>query len=344
MADRKPRMRLNQGAAGRMIAFQLNQNRQSGGAGGGGGPKKGGDEQRTRNRAFPKHWGKAPSSGNSRERRDLVPWPGGYGRGSSMVRDWIAQQMADDAAREAEGGGAPSEATNTTAAAADEGKCLATRTDLLGAELGLLAAEVKAASARLRRIVLRAAALEGTHAPPPPATTKPFPAFPPHWGKPPLRQTRDLVLWPGGYGRGSGTVRGWITKKMKEDKDHLRSPSWGSDDEEGGGDTAAEDTAASVVAAAEPQTSTLTAGTLQKIQVQIEYYVSTSKATLPLPSLPRFRTELWFQQPSPRHPWSIWEAIPELPVRHSSLWHYTVLRRHSTTYHYIILSTTLGTT
>ena len=46
MADCKPRMRLNQGAAGRMIAFQLNQNRQSGGAGGGGGPKKGGDEQR----------------------------------------------------------------------------------------------------------------------------------------------------------------------------------------------------------------------------------------------------------------------------------------------------------
>ena len=46
------------------------------------------------------------------------------------------------------------------------------------------------------------------------ASAKPFPA---HWGKPPLRQTRDLVQWPGGYGRGSGTVREWIQKKMAED-------------------------------------------------------------------------------------------------------------------------------
>lgn len=42
--------------------------------------------------------------------------------------------------------------------------------------------------------------------------------FPEHWGSPPSRQTRDLVRWPGDYGRGSGTVRTWILEKMKEDE------------------------------------------------------------------------------------------------------------------------------
>ena len=43
------------------------------------------------------------------------------------------------------------------------------------------------------------------------------PGFPSHWGAPPRRQTRDLVEFPGGYGRGSGTVRRWIKDKMAAD-------------------------------------------------------------------------------------------------------------------------------
>ena len=43
------------------------------------------------------------------------------------------------------------------------------------------------------------------------------PAFPQHWGRPPLKQTRDLVELPGGYGRGSGTLRAWLTEKMAAD-------------------------------------------------------------------------------------------------------------------------------
>ena len=43
------------------------------------------------------------------------------------------------------------------------------------------------------------------------------PPFPPHWGPPPLRQTRDLVPLPEPYGRGSGTLRKWILEKMAED-------------------------------------------------------------------------------------------------------------------------------
>merc|ERR1719253_1888656 len=43
------------------------------------------------------------------------------------------------------------------------------------------------------------------------------PAFPQHWGRPPLKQTRDLIELPGGYGRGSGTLRAWGTEKMAGD-------------------------------------------------------------------------------------------------------------------------------
>jgi hypothetical protein len=42
--------------------------------------------------------------------------------------------------------------------------------------------------------------------------------FPEHWGPPPKIQTRDYVQLPGDYGRGSGTLRNWILKKMEEDE------------------------------------------------------------------------------------------------------------------------------
>jgi len=42
-------------------------------------------------------------------------------------------------------------------------------------------------------------------------------AFPAHWGPPPLRQTRDLRILPGGYGRGSGTLARWIQENLDRD-------------------------------------------------------------------------------------------------------------------------------
>ena len=45
-----------------------------------------------------------------------------------------------------------------------------------------------------------------------------MPTYPSHWGQPPLRQTKDYVLLPGDYGRGSGTVKKWIEEKMAEDE------------------------------------------------------------------------------------------------------------------------------
>jgi hypothetical protein len=41
---------------------------------------------------FPEHWGKPPT----RTTRDVVSFPGGYGYGSSTVKEWIAGKMAAD--------------------------------------------------------------------------------------------------------------------------------------------------------------------------------------------------------------------------------------------------------
>lgn len=41
--------------------------------------------------------------------------------------------------------------------------------------------------------------------------------FPAHWGNPPHMQTRDLRLLPGGYGKGSSTLAGWIQRNLDKD-------------------------------------------------------------------------------------------------------------------------------
>lgn len=47
------------------------------------------------------------------------------------------------------------------------------------------------------------------------AAQQPFPA---HWGEPPRIQTRDLIDLPGGYGKGSSTMRNWINANLEKDK------------------------------------------------------------------------------------------------------------------------------
>ena len=54
-----------------------------------------------------------------------------------------------------------------------------------------------------------------------PGAKKPYPK---HWGKPPLRQTRDLRPLPGGYGRGSSTLANWIKQKMEQDRNRGNAP------------------------------------------------------------------------------------------------------------------------
>ncbi len=55
----------------------------------------------TMNTPFPSHWGPPPR----RQTRDYVPLPEPYGRGSSTLKKWIEEKMAEDAvAGEAHGG------------------------------------------------------------------------------------------------------------------------------------------------------------------------------------------------------------------------------------------------
>jgi hypothetical protein len=42
--------------------------------------------------------------------------------------------------------------------------------------------------------------------------------FPPHWGKPPLAQTKDLRPLPGDFGTGSSTLAHWVEKNIKSDQ------------------------------------------------------------------------------------------------------------------------------
>ena len=38
--------------------------------------------------------------------------------------------------------------------------------------------------------------------------------FPERWGPKPARRSKDIVVWPGGYGRGSSTMANWIIINM----------------------------------------------------------------------------------------------------------------------------------
>ena len=48
--------------------------------------------------------------------------------------------------------------------------------------------------------------------------------FPPHWGKPPAAQTKDLRPLPGGFGMGSSTLANWIKENIEEDKANGKGP------------------------------------------------------------------------------------------------------------------------
>ena len=57
--------------------------------------------------------------------------------------------------------------------------------------------------------------------PRPKLTHKPFP---PHWGKPPLLQTKDMRPLPFGFGMGSSTLAAWIKEHVKKDKENNVKP------------------------------------------------------------------------------------------------------------------------
>ena len=48
--------------------------------------------------------------------------------------------------------------------------------------------------------------------------------FPPHWGKPPLAQTKDLRPLPGDFGTGSSTLAHWVERNIKTDREKADKP------------------------------------------------------------------------------------------------------------------------
>ena len=48
--------------------------------------------------------------------------------------------------------------------------------------------------------------------------------FPPHWGKPPAAQTKDLRPLPGGFGMGSSTLARWIGENLQRDETDGKGP------------------------------------------------------------------------------------------------------------------------
>lgn len=48
--------------------------------------------------------------------------------------------------------------------------------------------------------------------------------FPPHWGRPPAVQTKDLKKLPFGFGVGSSTLAKWVLDNVKKDKAHPLRP------------------------------------------------------------------------------------------------------------------------
>ena len=70
----------------------------------------------------------------------------------------------------------------------------------------------------------------GTGGPDPrPEVEKPEPRpkprpFPPHWGRPPAIQTKDIRPLPGGFGQGSSTLVSWIESNIKSDHSNKDKP------------------------------------------------------------------------------------------------------------------------
>ena len=48
--------------------------------------------------------------------------------------------------------------------------------------------------------------------------------FPPHWGKPPLAQTKDPRPLPGDFGTGSSTLAHWVERNIKADREKADKP------------------------------------------------------------------------------------------------------------------------
>ena len=193
-------------------------------------------------RRFPAHWGDAPLA----QTRDLRPLPGGYGSGSGTLAAWIEGKLAEDE-RAAAPTEAPTDADAVERKAGRDGVTL-----YCGQSMESGAAVQQMGGERLC----------GPEDGPQCGCCRAFPnglmrgqplEFPEHWGSPPLAQTLDLVMLPGG-GMGSGTLLRWIQQKITHDTNPQAEGSGG---------------AAAAASEPEPSTSSASGSEIAKLREQI---------------------------------------------------------------------------
>lgn len=164
---------------------------------------------------FPKHWGDPPAV-QTFDYRDL---PGGYGKGSSTLANWIAENMKKD---ESKGAPSPQPEAEKKAFPKHWGEPPQIQTS----DYGELPGGYGMGSSSLARWIHEnlkkdeAKMAEGKAQPSDAEKSEPDEQksrFPEHWGEPPKVQTRDFRDLPGGYGKGSSTLANWITENMKKD-------------------------------------------------------------------------------------------------------------------------------
>lgn len=157
---------------------------------------------------FPGHWGEPPM----RQTKDLREWPQGYGQGSGTIATWIQDHLDHDGALAGSAGNLLTGQTKPFPSHWGDPPRIQTK-DLqdwpegYGRGSGTLKAWID-------KMLQKDGAQRGSAGHLIPGQTTPFPS---HWGEPPRMMTRDMRIWRGGYGQGSGTIATWIQEHLTKD-------------------------------------------------------------------------------------------------------------------------------
>mmetsp|Transcript_37938 Transcript_37938/g.45740 ORF Transcript_37938/g.45740 Transcript_37938/m.45740 type:complete len:254 (+) Transcript_37938:168-929(+) len=186
---------------------------------------------------YPEHWGKPPEI----QTMDYRPLPGGYGEGSSTLAGWIQKHLNEDEKHPrmsgAELGLVANQDTLQLVEPEEEdsrfpahwGQPPRVQSKDRRPLPGNYGVGTSTLAAWIRRNMVKdeneghnqSQAEEPQNALEQGSTQAPS-TYPSHWGQPPFAQTRDMVTLPGGYGRGSSTLKGWIQKNLDKDARNRR--------------------------------------------------------------------------------------------------------------------------
>ena len=135
---------------------------------------------------------------------DYVPWPQGYGCGSSGIRSWIEYWIKEDKIN-----GVPKSCSLTKKAFPKHwgSPPRMPTSDAVDWPQGY-----GCGSSNVRSWIEKKIREDKD-----PCSKPSVKNFPKHWGQPPMIQTKDRRVWPDGYGCGSGTVARWIKENISKD-------------------------------------------------------------------------------------------------------------------------------